>query len=388
MIGSIGQTKTQFFHFTDAASPLVLRCGEILEDFTLAYEMYGDLSKEHDNVILLFHALSASQHAAGHTGSVPGLTVQWDKECQAGWWDGFVGPGKALDTEKFCVICVNYLGGCYGSTGPSSENPATGKPYGSSFPRVAISDIVDSQIKLLDHLEINKLHAVVGSSLGGMMGLSLATRYPERVDKVVALASGIATSLLQRIHNLEQISAIEADGNFKGGNYYEGKTPERGLALARMIGHKAFISLNTLERRARKIVQGGIEKDNSWYALRTPIESYMLHQGQKFVRRFDANTYLRIMDAWQSFDLLGEAGFKDYAAMFARCKHQHYLIFTIDSDVCYYPDQQEDLAAAIAQGGIAPTRITVHSEKGHDSFLLEPNLYTPHLHFILENNTD
>ncbi len=383
MIESIGQTKTEFFHFTDTPSPLVLRSGDTLGTFTLAYEMYGELSKERDNVILLFHALSASQHAAGHTENVPGLTVEWDKECQSGWWDGFVGPGKALDTNKFCVICANYLGGCYGSTGPSSENPETGKPYGSLFPRVAISDIVDSQVKLLDHLGIEKLHATVGSSLGGIMGLSLATRYPERVGKVIALASGIATSVLQRIHNLEQISAIEADGNFKGGDYYEGTPPERGLALARMIGHKAFISLDTLERRASKIVQVGTEKDNGWYTLRTPTESYMLHQGRKFVQRFDANTYLRIMDAWQSFDLLEEAGFKDYASMFERCKHQQYLIFTIDSDVCYYPGQQEDLATAITQGGIAPIRITVHSEKGHDSFLLEPDLYTPHLHFML-----
>ena len=381
---SIGKTETQFFHFADSVAPLMLRGGGELENFTLAYEMYGELTPARNNVILLFHALSASQHAAGFTESVPGLPVEWDADCQTGWWDGFVGPGKALDTDKFCVLCVNYLGGCYGSTGPASENPNTGKPFGSTFPRVTISDIVDSQMRLLDSLGVEKLHAAVGSSLGGLMALSLSTRYPDRVGIIVSLASGVQTSSLQRIHNLEQIGAIEADGNFKGGDYYDGPAPERGLALARMIGHKSFISLRTLERRAKKRVKSGMEEDDSWYQLRTPIESYMLHQGHKFVRRFDANTYLRIMDAWQSFDMLAEAGFDSYAEMFERCREQRYLIFTIDSDVCFYPGEQEKLAAALAQGGIAPMRITVHSEKGHDSVLLEPELYTPHLHYTLE----
>ena len=381
---SIGKTETQFFHFTDSVAPLLLRAGGVMDGFTLAYEMYGELSPARDNVILLFHALSASQHAAGVTESVPGLSVEWDSDCQAGWWDGFVGPGKALDTNKFCVLCVNYLGGCYGSTGPASENPVTGKPYGSSFPRVTISDIVDSQVKLLDKLGVEKLHAAVGSSLGGLMAMSLSTRYPDRVGIIVSLASGVQTSSLQRLHNLEQIGAIEADGNFKGGDYYDGKPPQSGLALARMIGHKSFISLRTLERRAKRTVSGGREDADAWYQLRTPIESYMVHQGNKFVRRFDANSYLRIMDAWQSFDMLGEAGFDSYAEMFERCRDQRYLIFTIDSDVCFYPGEQEKLAAALAQGGIAPMRITVHSEKGHDSFLLEPELYTPHLHYTLE----
>tara|TARA_B100000902_G_scaffold378789_1_gene412416 strand:- start:1926 stop:3077 length:1152 start_codon:yes stop_codon:yes gene_type:complete len=383
MPNSIGQTKTQFYHFNNQEYPFELKSGAKLTNFTLAYEIYGKLSENKDNAILLFHALSASQHAAGINDSVEGLSVEWDKECQTGWWEGFIGSGKALDTDKYCIICVNYLGGCYGSTGPYSKNPETGKPYGSDFPRVSIKDIVNSQMELINHLGIKELHATVGSSLGGLMAISLAAQYPNKVKNIVALASGIKTSVLQRIHNLEQITAIESDKNFSNGDYYENDYPKEGLSLARMIGHKVFISLGTLEKRASKEIKK--EEDSSWYQIQSSIESYMLHQGQKFVKRFDANTYLRILDAWQSFDILDECGFNDYKEMFSRCSHQKYLIFTINSDVCFYPHQQEELTTALSKGGITPIHITVHSEKGHDSFLLEPELFAPHINYALNN---
>ena len=383
MQNSIEQTKTQFYHFNNKESPFELKSGEHLSSFTLAYEVYGELSEKKDNAVLLFHALSASQHAAGINENVDDLTVQWDKECQIGWWNEFIGPGKALDTNKYFIICANYLGGCYGSTGPGSENPETGIPYGSDFPRVSITDIIKSQIELINDLGINQLHATVGSSLGGLMAISLAAQYPNKVKNVVALASGIKTSVLQRIHNLEQITAIESDKDFSEGNYYDGRHPEKGLALARMIGHKVFISLATLERRASKEIKK--EEDSSWYQIQSSIESYMLHQGQKFVKRFDANTYLRILDAWQSFDILKESGFDNFKDMFSRCTHQNYLIFTINSDVCFYPHQQEELRKALSEGGINPMHITVHSEKGHDSFLLEPELFAPHIDYALNN---
>lgn len=383
MQNSIEQTKTQFYHFNNKESPFELKCDEHLSSFTLAYEVYGELSEKKDNAVLLFHALSASQHAAGINENVDDLTVEWDKECQIGWWNEFIGPGKALDTNKYFIICANYLGGCYGSTGPGSENPETGRPYGSDFPRVTITDIVKSQIELINDLGINQLHATVGSSLGGLMAISLAAQYPNMVKNVVALASGIKTSVLQRIHNLEQITAIESDKDFSEGNYYDGRNPEKGLALARMIGHKVFISLATLERRASKEIKK--EEDSSWYQIQSSIESYMLHQGQKFVKRFDANTYLRILDAWQSFDILKESGFDNFKDMFSRCTHQNYLIFTINSDVCFYPHQQEELRKALSEGGINPMHITVHSEKGHDSFLLEPELFAPHIDYALNN---
>ncbi|MEZ5301533.1 MAG: homoserine O-acetyltransferase [Verrucomicrobiales bacterium] len=316
-------------------------------------------------------------HAGGRRRS-----ERWTEECQTGWWDGFVGPGKALDTDRFFVICANYLGGCYGSTGPSSPDPESGQPYGSRFPHIAFPDIVDSQIRLLDHLGIGRLHAAVGASIGGMLCTSLATRHPDRVRIVIPIASGISVSPLQRVQNFEQIFAIETDANFNRGDYYGGAPPNQGLALARMISHKTYISLRTLERRARRELRQSTD-DLSWYEVTRPHESYMLHQGGKFVKRFDANTYLRIMDAWQRFDAAADAGADDSAGLFARCKDQRYLIFSIDCDVCFYPDQQAETVRALNRAGVPNIHITVHSEKGHDSFLLEPELYTPHLVYAL-----
>ncbi len=288
MNAEIDAVETRFFTFADGGDPpFELLSGEHLGPVTLAYEQYGELNEARDNAILLFHALSGSQHAGGFNPAVPGVGDLWTSECPVEWWEGFIGPGKALDTHRFCVICVNYLGGCYGSTGPASISPATGKPYGSSFPRITFSDIVDTQVRLLDHLGIRRLRAVIGASVGGMMCLILATRYPDRVGIVIPIASGIGVSPLQRIHNFEQICAIEGDPNFRGGDYYDGPYPKGGLGLARMIGHKTFVSLRALEDRARlEIVQAA--NDLAWYQIDNSLESYMLHQGSKFTGRFDA----------------------------------------------------------------------------------------------------
>ncbi len=349
----------------------------------LAYETYGTLSPAGDNAILLFHALSGSQHAAGYNSSVPGIGRIWNDECHSGWWNGFIGPGKALDTRQFFIICANYLGGCYGSTGPRSLNPATGKPYGGSFPWITANDIVDSQVRLLDHLGIEQLHAVIGSSLGGMLALNLAVRCPDRVRLVIPIAAGMTVTILQRIHNFEQICAIEKDPNFKEGNYYDGPAPVKGLALARMISHKTFVSLRTLSRRARRELIDSPGGPNG-YRLTHPVESYMLHQARKFVERFDANTYLRIMNLWQNFDLLRDARARSFFSLFQRCREQSYLVFSIDSDVCFYPEEQENLMGTLEKSRVPCQHITVHSEKGHDAFLLEPRLFTPHLSYTLQ----
>ncbi len=383
-LASIGSTTTRFFRFGTTGDGFVLKSGESLREATLAFETYGELSPDRDNAVLVFHALTGSQHAAGTCESVPGIGDRWTGECQSGWWDAFIGPGKAIDTDRFFVIAANYLGGCYGSTGPSSLDPTTGKAYGSSFPRIGFSDTVDANVRLVEHLGIEKLHAVVGASTGGIMCLSLATRYPDLVDIVIPIASGARLTALQTIHNLEQIVAIESDPAFAGGDYYDQLTqPDRGLALARMIGHKTFVSLDWLEQRARAETAEGVGPGS--HRIDSPLESYMWHQGNKFIKRFDANSYLVNMKAWQSFDLAAEAGFDDLNDVFTLSKNHRYMVFSIDSDVCFYPDEQDDLVSYLKTADVPHRRITVHSEKGHDSFLLEPRLYAPHIADTLVN---
>ena len=375
------QVKTEFLILGDNFS---LQNAPGFGPVTLAYETYGTLSPSGDNAILLFHALSGSQHVSGCNPSIPGVGSLWNDECHTGWWNGFVGPGKALDTHRFFIICANYIGGCYGSTGPGSLNPDTKKPYGGSFPWITANDIVDSQICLLDHLGIKKLHAVVGSSLGGMLALNLAVRYADRVRIVIPIAAGNSVTILQRIHNFEQICAIEKDPNFNGGNYYDGPFPEKGLSLARMISHKTFVSLWTLARRARREMIDSPDGGPNGYRLTHPVESYMLHQARKFVKRFDANTYLRIMNLWQNFNLVRDARSRSLLTLFNRCRNQHFLVFSIDSDVCFYPEEQEQLVRTLEKSRVPSQHITVHSEKGHDAFLLEPGLFTPHLVYTLQ----
>jgi len=384
MSKGVGEVETQFLTYGNADDPFVTASGESLPGVTIAYETYGELNADRSNAILLFHALSGSQHAAGTNKAVPGTDHRWTEEMHAGWWDGFIGPGRALDTKKYFVICANYLGGCYGSTGPASVNPATKKPWGGKFPRVNVRDIVRSQLPLLDHFGIEKLHAVVGTSLGGMMALDLAVHEPDRVANVITIGTGLRSHGLQQMHNLEQIIAITRDPDFRGGDYYGTPGPVHGLALARMISHKTFLWADVIEERARvDIVQP--ETDLPWYKISSSLESYMLYQGQKFVRRFDANTYLRIIDAWQQFDLYKDAKKAGWQPLFGRCKEQLYLVFTIDSDCCFYPDYQSEICAELKKAGVSHLRLTVHSEKGHDSFLLEPKLFTPHLVYALSH---
>ena len=384
MSKGLGKVATKFHTFGSADVPFVTASGDHLTAVTIAYETYGELNADRSNAVVLFHALSGSQHAAGYNSDVPGLDGRWTEELHTGWWDGFIGPGRALDTNKYFIICANYLGGCYGSTGPSSLNPATGKAYARDFPRVTVHDIVRSQLPVLASFGIEKLHAVVGTSLGGMMALDFAVRWPERVANVITIGTGIRSHGLQQMHNLEQIIAITRDPDFRGGDYYGTPGPVHGLALARMISHKTFLYADVIEERARvDIVRP--ETDLPWYDISSSLESYMLYQGQKFVRRFDANSYLRIIDAWQQFDLYKDASHSGWQPLFGRCKDQQYLVFTIDSDCCFYPDYQTEICSELKKAGVPYLRLTVHSEKGHDSFLLEPKLYTPHLAYALSH---
>jgi homoserine O-acetyltransferase len=386
MSSPLGETTTQFFEFHDEANPLRLRMGPVLNRFTLAYETYGRINADRSNVVLLYHAMTGSQHAAGDNVYVPGVEGRWTDEMHEGWWDGFIGPGKAIDTRDYCVVCANYLGGCYGSTGPASFREETGDRWGPHFPVLRMCDIVDSQMRLLDFLGVKRVHAVVGASIGGFLSLLTATRYPDRVRIVVPIGTGVETTVYQRIINFEQVSAIEHDPHFQGGAYYDYARPDQGLALARRIVHKTFISIDAMRERARQEVVS-TKPPYGWYEMNHPVESYMLHQGEKFVRRFDANSYLRLLDAWQWFDLVNEAGAHDFSDLFDRCRAQEYLVFSIDSDLSFQPQEQAKLVQLLKASGVPVMWITVHSDKGHDAFLLEPRLFTPHIRQVLSGET-
>lgn len=359
--------------------------GTTLRSPRIAYESYGELNADGSNAVLLFHALSGSHHAAGVNEGIEGVSF-WSSELQAGWWNDFIGPGKAIDTDRFCVLSPNYLGGCYGSTGPASLDPTTEEHYGSRFPRITVGDQARFASRLLDELGIEKLHAVVGPSVGGLCALTFANLFPERVQKIVSVASSYQNTILNRLLLFEQILAIENDPHFAEGDYYQGQAPHLGLALARMISHKTFVHIDAFERRAKREIVPETEM-LSWYNVTDPFQSYMLHQGKRFTQRFDANTYLRIVDMWSSFNALKEAGVETPAELFAPSReHGHdFLVFSIDSDFCFYPEEQAALVADLEKAHVAVTHLTVHSDKGHDSFLLEPHLFCPQLKFHLES---
>ena len=378
------ETRTRFFKTGSPAEPLRLRGGGLLPGITLAYETWGELNADRSNAVFIFHALSGSHHAAGLNTAIKGVGDLWQPEMHDGWWEAMIGPGKALDTDKYFIVCANYLGGCYGSTGPASLNPETGKPWGASFPAVSAADQVEVFTHLLDHLGVDALHAVVGPSVGGLVALTFATRFAERVRNVIIIASGFKTTVLNRLILFEQILAIENDPHFNGGDYYDGAAPLYGLVLARMISHKTFVHLDSIERRARQDI---VQPDDvlAWYRVRDQFQSYMLHQGKKFVKRFDANTYLRIIDLWSRYDAAEEGDAETPADLFerARLAGQRWLVFSIDSDFCFYPEEQAELVKHLEDAKVDVMHIIVHSDKGHDSFLLEPDLYTPHVSWRL-----
>ena len=376
------RTQLQFCQISSVENPFEFEKGGSADPLTIAYETYGRLNEKRDNAVLIFHALSGSAHAAGYDPVGPNNEF-WTEDNHEGWWDHFIGPGMGLDTDKYFVICANYPGGCYGTTGPGSINPETGKPYGSSFPQVTIRDIVNAHIRLLDHLGIRTVLGAIGASMGGFCVLDLATRYPRRIRLCIPVATGLRATVLAKALNFEQILAIEEDTNYNNGDYYDGPRPNSGLILARIISHKTFVSLSLMESRARKEI---VQPDDvlAGYQLQHQIESYLLHQGRKFVKRFDANSYLRILSAWQSFDLPRQIANGNANECFQRCHGQNWVIFSISSDVCFYPDEQAEIAEALKANRIEHQHITVHSEKGHDSFLLEPELYSPYIYWKLE----
>jgi homoserine O-acetyltransferase len=351
---SIGIVQTQYFTLKEE---LILESGEVLSPVTLAYETYGMLNTDKSNAILVLHALSGDAHAAGfHEG---------DKN--PGWWDDMIGPGKAFDTNNYFIICSNVVGGCKGSTGPSSINPQTNKPYGLDFPAITIKDMVNAQSNLVKHLGIEKLLAVAGGSMGGMQTLEWTVSFPEKVSAAIVIATTSRHSPQQIAFNEVGRQAIMSDPDWKGGNYYsEGISPMRGLSLARMIGHITYMSDSSMSEKFGRRVKD--VKQNTRFSPDFEVEGYLQYKGDNFVKRFDANSYLYITKALDLFDITNGSSL---SAVFTAVKDVKFLVMAFKSDWLYPAYQSKDIVKACKLASIDVTYCELNSTYGHDAFLIE-----------------
>ncbi len=343
------------------SEPFSLRNGETLSEVTVAYETYGTLNARKDNAILICHALSGDSHVAAH-----------DENDDPGWWDVLIGPGKYVDTNKYFVICPNILGGCRGTTGPDSVNPETGRRYGMDFPAITIEDIVEVQRKLVeDHLGIERLLAIIGGSLGGLMALVWATQCPEKVLSVIGIATSPHLTSQSLAFDIVARNAIVNDVNFNGGQYYDtGKVPATGLAIARMLGHITYLSRESMARKFGDPRNKGREI-KSEFETRFSIGSYLAHQGSKFVERFDANSYLVLSMALDTFDLGADHEKRAQAMRQSMCR---FLFLSFTSDWLFPPFQSRELVKAAAAVDKRVSYCNIKSDCGHDAFLLENEL--------------
>jgi len=371
--GSVGLVETKYYTFADLPDKFILENGRELGPITVAYETYGNLNNTHDNVILVEHALTASSHAAGKN---------FPEENNPGWWDVMIGPGKAFDTDKYFVICSNILGSCYGTTGPSSVNSQTGQPYGSSFPVVSIRDIVRVQHQLLKHLEIERIHSIAGGSMGGMQAIEWALQYPDMVDSLLLIATAARSSPQSIAMHKVGIQAIMNDPNWNSGNYYGSDLPEKGLSIARMLGHITYLSDGWLwEKFGRK--HDDSVKIKSSLDSKFEIEKYLEYQGSKFVKRFDANSYIYIMRCLDLYDA-GE-GYPNLNESFKRIKCKKVLVVSYTSDWLYPSYQSSELADALIANNINVSYNEIDSPYGHDSFLIDYKKLNPLINNFLNS---
>lgn len=352
---NIGIVETRYLTFAGPSQELVLESGERLGPVTLAYETYGKLDNDGANAILVFHALSGDAHAAGyHEGDE-----------RPGWWDNMIGPGKAFDTDKYFVICSNVIGGCKGSTGPGSENPVTGRPYGLDFPIITVGDMVNAQARLIDHLGIEKLLCVTGGSMGGMQALQWAVSFPERVRSSIAVATTARHSPQQIAFNEVGRQAIMADPSWNAGDYYSGTPPTRGLSVARMVGHITYMSDESMAGKFGR--RFGEREKGAKFAPDFEVEGYLQYRGDNFVKRFDANSYLYITKALDYFDLDNGKGLENVL----RGVRTKFLVIAFKSDWLYPAYQSREIVKACKLAGVDATYCELNSSYGHDAFLLE-----------------
>jgi homoserine O-acetyltransferase/O-succinyltransferase len=388
--GSVGTVETRYL---DLPSAVALDCGRELHPVRVAYETYGVLSPRRDNAILVCHALSGDAHAAGFSKDAAARSTRDgfgadDRDGEAGkglgWWDGMIGPGKAFDTDHYFVISTNLLGGCRGTTGPSSMNPATGRAYGPDFPVITVADMVRTERAFLDALGIERLAAVAGGSLGGMQAFEWAVMFPDQVDAVVAIASTHALHPQGLAWNAIAREAIMRDAAWQQGRYHDtAYTPDAGLSVARMIGHITYLSAAALHDKFGRRLQFA---DELRYTITEPefeIESYLRHQGDSFVKRFDANTYLYTSRALTYFDLAQEHGRGSLARALEGVTARTLLI-AFSSDWLYPPSGSRDIEQALRTLGKPVELHVIDAPYGHDCFLLEEAQQTPIIRGFLE----
>ncbi len=363
----VGVVETKYLHFASPPDELILESGEKLGPVTVAYETYGQLNDQRSNAILILHALSGDAHAAGfHKGDE-----------KPGWWDDMIGPGKAFDTDKYFVICSNVLGGCKGTTGPSSVNPETGKKYGLHFPIVSILDMVNVQKHLIDHLQIDRLLSVAGGSMGGMQALEWLVSYPDRLRSAVVIATAAKHSPQQIAFHEVGRQAIMADPHWKAGHYYRGHSPAKGLAVARMVGHITYMSEVSM---AEKFGRHPREEKLHKFSVGSEVEDYLYHRGNHFVKRFDANSYLYITRAIDSFDV---SKGKNLYEVFKGIKAK-VLVLAFKSDWLYPASQSKEIVKACKLAGLDTTYCEIDSTYGHDAFLLEVEEETHLVRYFLQ----
>lgn len=369
-IPGLGLVETKQVTFARPPDELVLESGRKLGPVTLAYETYGTLNADKSNAILVEHAFSGDAHAAGfHPG---------DKD--PGWWDAMIGPGKAFDTDKYFVICSNVIGGCKGSTGPSSVDPKTVKPYGLTFPIITIADMVRAQKRLIDHLGIQKLLCVAGGSMGGMQVLQWVALYPEAVASAIPVATALKHSPQQIAFNEVGRQAVMADPSWNEGNYYGTGQPERGLAVARMVGHITYMSDQSMEKKfSRKL-----KDENYTFSFKADfeVEGYLRYRGDSFVKRFDANSYLYITKAMDYFDLSDGRLVPDGKKIRSR-----FLVISFQSDWLYPSYQSREIEHLLRLHGADVTYCEIKSTYGHDAFLLEVESESRLIRHFLEKVT-
>lgn len=360
-VGSAGVVEKQYFTFAEPPHEMRLESGANLGPIIIAYETWGRLSEARDNAILVVHAFSGDSHAAGYYRDDP-------KDAKPGWWDSMIGPGKGLDTDKYFVICANILGGCMGTTGPSSINPKTGKPYALDFPMMTIGDIIETQRLLLDHLGISRLHTVIGGSVGGMQVLEWCVRYPEKVRSAIPIATTMRHSALAIAFNEVARQAIMVDPKWNKGNYYESERPDLGLSVARMIGHVTYLSDEAMRRKFGRKLQN---KKNVSYGFDVDfmVESYLRYQGSKFVKRFDANSVLYITKASDYFDLVDRDP-QAASIQSIRGAPVRFLVISYTSDWLYPTYQAKELIKALKRADLDVSFCEIEADCGHDAFLI------------------